>query len=44
MNIEDDFVDGMNMEVMDPGDDAAKYNIEQAIVEICEDDVTMIQL
>ena len=34
----------MNMEVIDPVDDAAKYDIEKAVVEICEDDVTMIQL
>ena len=32
------------MEVVDFVDDAAKYHIEKAVVEICEDDETMIQL
>ena len=44
MNIEYDFIYGMNMEVVDSVDDAAKYDIEKAVVEICEDDETMIQL
>ncbi len=39
MNIEDDFIDGMNMEVIDPADDAAKYSIKKAA-----DDATIIQL
>ena len=29
---------------IDPVDDAAKYDIEKAVVEICEDDETMIQM
>ena len=44
MDIEDDFTDGMNIEVIDPVDDAAKYDIEKAVVEIHEDDETIIQL
>ena len=44
MNIEDDFIDGMNMEVIDPADDAAKYDIEKAVLDIPEDDETIIQL
>ena len=44
MDIEEDFTDGMNMEVIDPVDDAAKHDIEKAIVEICEDDEIIIQL
>ena len=44
MNIEYDFIYGMNMEVVDSVDDAAKYDIEKAVVEIREDDETIIQL
>ena len=44
MNIEYDFIHGMNIEVVDSVDDAAKYEIEKAVVEKCEDDETMIQL
>ena len=32
------------MEVVDLVDDAANYDIEKAVVEICEDDETMIQM
>ena len=35
---------GMNMEVVDSVDDAAKFDIEKAVVEIREDDKTMIKL
>ena len=38
MDIEDDFTDGMNMEVVDPVDDAEIYDIEKAVVEIHGDD------
>ncbi len=44
MDIEDDFTDGMNMEVIDPVDDAAKYDIEKAVVEIRDDDETIRHL
>ena len=44
MNIEDDFIDGTNLEVIDPADDAAKYDIELAVLEIREDDEKIIQL
>ncbi len=44
VNIEDDFIDRMNMEVIDPADDAAKYDIEKAVLDIPEDDETIIQL
>ena len=44
MNIEYDFINEMNMEVVDSVDDAAKYDIKKAVVEVCEDDATMIHL
>ena len=44
MNIEYDFIYGVNMEVVDSVDDAAKYDIEEAALEIYEEDKTMIQL
>ena len=44
MNIECDFIYGMNMEAVDSVDDAAKYDIEKDAVEIREDDETIIQL
>ena len=44
MNIEDDFIDRTNMEFIDPADDAAKYDIEKAVLEIPEDDETIMQL
>ena len=40
MNIED----GIDMEVINPADDEAKYDIEKDVLEICEDDETIIQL
>ena len=44
MNIDEYFIDGINMEVIDPVDDAAKYDIEKAVLEIPEDDETITQL
>ena len=44
MNIEDDFIDGMNKEVTDQVDDAAKHDIKKAVVEICWDAEKAIQL
>ena len=44
MNIDDYFIDGINMEVIDPVDDAAKYDIERVVVEIRKDDETIMQL
>ena len=44
MNIEDYFIDGINMEVIDPVDDAAKYDIERVVVEIRKDDEKIMQL
>ena len=44
MDIEDDSTDGMKMEIIGPIDDAAKYDIEKAVLEIREDDETIIQL
>ena len=44
MNIEYDFIHGMNIEVVDSVDDAAKYDIEKDVVEVHEDDKTIIQL
>ena len=44
MNIQDDFIDGINKEVTDPVDDAAKHDIEKAVVEICGDAEKTIQL
>ena len=44
MNIEDDFIDGMNKKVPDPVDDAAKHDIKKAVVEICWDAEKTIQL
>ena len=44
MNIEVDFIDGMNKEVTDPIDDAAKHDIEKAVVKICGDAEKTIQL
>ena len=41
MNIEDDFIDGMNKEVTDQVDDAAKHDIKKAVVEICWDFVQL---
>ena len=44
MNIEDEFIDGMNKEVTDQVDDAAKHDIKKAVVEICWDAEKTIQL
>ncbi len=44
MYIEDDFIDGMDKEVTDPVDDAAKHDIEKAVMEICGDAEKTIQL
>ena len=44
MNIEDDFIDGMYKEVTDPVDDAAKHDVEKAVMEICWDAKKTIQL
>ena len=44
MNIEYDFIYGMYMEVVDSVDDATKYDIEKAVVEICGDAEKTIQL
>ena len=44
MNIEDDFIDEINKEVTYPVDDAAKHDVEKAVLEISGEAEKIIQL